>query len=135
MYIHISIYMCVYMSLQAKRGNKKGTYIYIYTYVYVHTHIYIFVCICLCRQNEETRKGPTRNGANFVTFCWIVLALVFRYCNTLQHTATHFNALQHISTHSSTLQDFLLDCDGTCVSVLQHIVTHRNSLQSTYVCA
>jgi len=37
----------------------------------------------------------------------------FRYCNTLQLTATHCNALQHTATHCNTLQHTATRCNNT----------------------
>ena len=42
----------------------------------------------------------------------------FKYCNTLQHTATHCNTLQHTATHCKTLP-----CTTAYCSTMQHNAT------------
>ena len=54
-----------------------------------------------------------------------------RYCNTLQHTATHCNTLQHTATQRNTTQYTHCSISRYSNEVLQHTATHCNTLQHT----
>jgi len=58
--------------------------------------------------------------------CTVCNTGLFRHCNTLQHTATHWNTLQRTAIHCNALQYTATHCN-----TLQHTAIHCNTLQYT----
>ena len=113
----------------------------IYPHIYMCTYAYLVLeaiwqqlwqrCTCLHTQVSNfthTKKlGHTHMNMSFPTpYTNHSLCAHDAYCNTLQHTATHYNILQQPAAHCDTLQRTAAHC-----STLQHIAAHCNTLQRT----